>query len=225
MERRPGLSCWTGEQDEASGSTISNDMLTGYFLALFQKKDLDGFIRRAEHGEKNSFQAPGWVMGQPFPAQVAKVLLRPNGVSLVGRAMFTLSRGQIDKYYRNLPPFFGLQMKDYEFHIQAIGILTEGLIREHQTTYDVTEFQFQALKVLADTMRDDGFIQAVYGRYADTPNGGTGTAIKLLTDPNYRSPSYVRGHESYHLIHWLAAARTILDTVHSHYYGEQSDDE
>ena len=60
-----------------------------------------------------------------------------------------------------------------------------------------------AEQLLAFYNKDDALAQAVAGKYS--------SAAKLLLS-NYKSPTYVRGHESYHLVHWLLAARITLDS-------------
>jgi uncharacterized protein VirK/YbjX len=55
---------------------------------------------------------------------------------------------------------------------------------------------------LAKNFPKDALARAVNGEYQ--------AAAELLTG-DYTPPSYVRGHHSYPLVHWLLAARIVLD--------------
>jgi hypothetical protein len=214
IHRRPEQACWTKEEgDVGAKSTVSNDMLTGYILGAFAQHDLEALIRLADYGEAHSatLPIPGWIMGEPYPERADRVVLRPNGAGAVSRGIYALSAGAVERDYRITPPLFGFPSKDFEYHIQTLGILTEALIAEFNgaALLEVTELQYRVLQSFAKDQPSDALIQAAFGRYT----GDMQKAAVLLLDPNYQSPSYVRGHESYHAIHWLSAAKTALSTV------------
>jgi hypothetical protein len=230
VHRRPSPSCWVDGRDEGARSTVSGDMLAGYMLGRWSERNLGAFQRLAKAGESREvyLPIPGWVMGEPYPEMASRVVLRPSGISLVGRAIYALSGGQDDRSYRKWQPLYGAG-EDYERHVQAVGILTDGLVAEalrkdsldavptdraptggtDLSLLDVTLNELDALKHFVATEPQNYFFHAVYGRYT----GDMGPAVDLLLDPGTPVPPYVRGahQRAYELIHWLAAAQVVLE--------------
>ncbi len=229
VHRRPSPSCWVGGKDEGAQSTVSNDMLAGYMLGRWSEQNLGAFQRLAKAGEAKTvyLPVPGWVMGEPYPSMASRVVLRPSGVGLVGRALYALTGGQDDRSYRKWQPLYG-PGEDYERHVQAVAILTDGYVSEalrkgsldavaadraptgtDLALLDVTMNELDALRYFVVAEPDNYFFQAVYGRYTSDMS----PAVDLLLDPGTPVPSYVRGahQRAYELIHWLAAAQVVLE--------------
>ncbi len=227
--RRPET-CWTeAGGDLGSKSTVSSDMIAGYMLGRWRDQDLRAFERLAAYGAAHtvSWPIPGWVMGQPYPSERARVVLRPSSIGIVGRAIYFLSLGASSHSYRKWIPLYG-PGADSEMHVQAIGILLDGLVAEatrlagldgtvdqpqpapsELAALDLTFPELEAIRFFVGQAPTDAFFHAILGRYT----GDMGPAIGLLLDQAYESPSYVRGAtpEAYAKIHWLAAARVVLD--------------
>lgn len=225
--RRP-TPCWTPEQgDIGSKSTGSNDMLAGYMLGRWKERDAGAFQRLAALGEKNRvfFPIPGWKMGDPYPDMASRVVMRPTGIGLVGRAIYALTGGADDRSYRKWQPLYG-PGTDSERHVQAVGILTDGLVMEalrtggldaeadepppgNELKTDVTLNELDALEHYVSVEPDNYFFHAVLARYT----GDTSRAVDLLLDDATPVPTYVRGahQRAYELIHWLAAAQVVLE--------------
>jgi hypothetical protein len=222
IHRRPAPSCWTAEGgDQGSKSTISNDMLLGYELCQWRRKDYDAIARLAAYGEAHA-DGIVWVMGQPYPEQAERVALRPNGQGRIGVLLDKLSNGDDKRPYRSIPEIYTTVPQDFQKHLQNIGLLLDGeldrIIPYRFTVEDVAEqlgayalidipkSGFLVLKEQADDNPNDAFAQANLGQYT----GDMGPAIGLLLDPNYQAPSYVRGAPEWSEVHWLIAADTVL---------------
>jgi len=175
-----------------SASTISNDMITGILLALIHNKDAEAIDRMYQYGERNS-----WFMGYPV-SMVGRVYLRPNGRTIMARALYKLTSGQIDySMYRILPVVYSPFADDYEIQLQALGLL----IAKDLEYFGMTE---QAIaNELAERNPNDALVQAVAGNYT--------RATELLLDPGYVYPSYVRGHPNYNKVHFLLASKLIIE--------------
>lgn len=185
--RRPNRDCMYPEE---SKTTTSNDMITGIILGLLSARDVTSLHRLWQYGDENN-----WIMGYPRD-YVSRVLLRPNGITLLARALFHLSGGKRDYAARLAPMLYGPVQKDYEGHLLYLSRYMEQQIGGFQYGMEVAE------TIAAFRNTDDALAQAVAGHY-------NLAAILLLND--YKTPSYVRGHDSYKLVHWLFAARIILD--------------
>jgi hypothetical protein len=227
VHRRP-TPCWSPEGgDLGSKSTGSNDMQAGYMACRVRESNLAAFQRLAARGEANTvyLPIPGWVMGQPYPEMATRVVMRPNGIGLVGRAIYLLSGGADDRSYRKWQPLYG-GGADYERHIQALSILTDGVVMERlrkqgmdaavdqpqpapADLVDLTMQELEALQHYAETEPFNYFYQAILFRYTGNP----APAVDLLLDPATPVPSYVRGtpQEAFELIHWLIAAKVVLE--------------
>ncbi len=228
IHRRPSP-CWTPALgDVGAASTVSNDMLAGYLLGRWQERNLGAFQRLAAQGEANRvyLPIPGWKLGEPYPEMATRVVMRPNGIGLVGRSLYALSAGADDRSYRKWQPLYG-PGKDFERHVQAVGILTDGLVMEFlrlggldatadqpqpaptEMKLDLTMNELDALNHFVETEPENFFYQAILFRYTGDP----ATAISLLLDDATPVPSYVRGahQRAYELIHWLCAAQVVLE--------------
>jgi hypothetical protein len=191
--RRPYSDCGPGDlgYNNGSASTTSNDMITGIMAGMFSAQDTDSAKRLWDYGYSHS-----WIMGEPN-YYVSRVLLRPNGITMLARLLYYTSKGTIDHAVRWGPILYGPATEDFEGHLMILGRYLEGRLGGPQYGMEVAEF------LGAKYRPDDAFAQAVAGNSSN--------AARLLLS-NYKSPSYVRGHDSYHLVHWLIAARIALDS-------------
>ncbi len=173
-----------------SATTTSNDMITGLLLGSLAAGDGETVHQMYVYGENN-----GWIMGLP-KYYVSRVLLRPNGITLMARILYSLSEGKRDYTIRLAPMVYGPTDGDYESHLALLSRYMEQELGGPQYGAEWTE------AYLASNFPRDALAQAVAGRY--------NRAAELLVG-DYQSPSYVRGSSSYHLVHWLLAARIVLD--------------
>ena len=185
--RRPLRDCAFPDESKA---TTSNDMITGIILGMQAGKDDLSVLKLYRYGLDNN-----WIMGYP-EWYVARVLLRPNGITLMARVLYQLTGGQRDYAVRLLPIVYGPVQADYEQHLILLSRIIEKRAGGAQYGMEVAE------KILARTLPLDGLAQAVAGNY---------TQAAILLTGDYQSPTYVRGHPSYKLVHWLLAAKVTLD--------------
>jgi hypothetical protein len=225
IHRRPAPSCWEGG-DKGAASTVSNDMLMGYLACLWATKDLVALNRLADYGEAHevSVPIPGWQMGEPYPAMASRVVMRPNGIGLVGRMIEALTGGTVTKGYRSYPAVFGPVTSDFERHLQAEGIYLHGDVNavllaqgtvpveakpDFANLVEINDVEFKRLQALTEVEPSNPLFHAVLGIYTRDET----KAIDLLLDDATPVPSYVRGaaQKEYELIHWLRAAQIVLD--------------
>lgn len=192
--RRPLFDCGPGNlgYNDGSATTTSNDMITGIILGLYTARDADSVLRLYQYGEQHK-----WIMGYP-EYYISRVLLRPNGITLIARILYELSNGQRDYVIRLAPVVYGPVQSDYEQHLILLSRYLEKKIGGPQYGMEIAE------KILAKSLPLDALAQAVSGNYL---------LASLLLTGNYQSPTYVRGHENYHLVHWLISAKVVLDGV------------
>lgn len=208
IHRRPYEACYSEESgDLGSKSTISRDMLIGYMSCLWARKDLAAFQRLADYGEKNE-----WIMGLPKEL-LSRVLLTGNGIGIVGRAIYVLSGGSDDRYYRRTGYLFPAVSEDFERHIQTQGILLQDAIDSAYTltTSAINEEMLDRLTENAAAMPDDYLFAAALGRFT----GDQGRTIELLLAFDSDEPkcsSYVRGEKPdvYCKLNWLQAAKIVI---------------
>lgn len=189
--RRPSPSCWTEtDGDQGSKSTISNDMITGLLHAWQVTQDISASDRFYNVSKSNS-----WIIGQPFPFMASRVVLRPNLISLLSRMLG-------DKIERFLPPVYAKVTKDYEKHLQALGIC---LFLELESK--VTDQMLDRLRENVEQYPQDALFHAVYGllRPVHTPH-----AAQLVLNPEYSAPGYVRNNPHHFLIHQLFVIHVIM---------------
>lgn len=203
IHRRPAPSCYNDtEGDVGSKSTISKDMLLGYKMCLWARKDLPALQRLADYGEKND-----WIMGKPTEL-VSRVLLSGNGIGLLGRAIYALSSGSDDRYYRRLGYLFPKVEADFERHLQTHGILLQDSV---DNSYNLTSINGEMLDRLtenANAFPTDPLFAAALGRFT----GDQSNTITLLLEEKMKCASYARGEkpELYCKLLWLQAAGIIL---------------
>lgn len=192
--RRPLFDCGPGNlgYNDGAAATTSNDMITGILLGLYAARDTNSVLSLYQYGERNN-----WIMGYP-EWYIARVLLRPNGITLMARILYDLTNGQRDYTIRLAPVVYGPVQSDYEQHLILLSRYLEKSIGGPQYGMEVAE------KILAKSAPLDALAQAV---------AGNNTLAILLLTGNYQSPTYVRGHDNYHLVHWLFAAKVVLDNV------------
>lgn len=185
--RRPLRDCIAGIDSE---TTISNDMITGIILGFQAASDGASINKMYLYGETNK-----WIMGTP-EYYISRVLLRPNGITLMAKVLYQITKGEIDNPMRLVPVLYGPVQADYEQHLLLLSRIIEQKAGGPQYGMEIAE------KILAQSAPLDALAQAVAGHL---------TQGALLLTNNYTSPTYVRGHENYHLVHWLLAAKLILD--------------
>lgn len=190
--RKPFSDCGPGELGYNSGSstTISNDMITGILLGLNHTRDSATAKRLWDYGYHHS-----WIMGEPN-WYASRVLLRPNGITMLARVLHKVSSGHYDYAARWSAVVYGPVVEDYEGHLLLLGRYLQSKVGGPQYGMEAAE------ELMGFYKKDDALAQAVAGNYS--------RAAGLLLG-NYQYPSYVRGHDSYHLVHWLLAARITLD--------------
>ncbi len=108
-------------------------------------------------------------------------------------------------------------LEDYEKHLLVEGIELNGSVNEAArksglepasfTVMDVNDQQLARLKELSESEPTDALVHAVYGVYT----GDFSRALGLLLDDATPAPSYVRGDANYPAVHWLRAAKVVLD--------------
>jgi hypothetical protein len=209
IHRRPYRACWTrADGDLGSKSTVSNDMLLGYLWCGWRSKDLAAMQRLGSYGEKHNF-----IMGEPFPEQAARVVLKPNGQSLLGRIIYDLSDHTDQRSYRDIPLVYLPVAEDFERHLQVLGILLGGELSQLGGETGIVDINGESLARLEENVAGypgDALFQAALGVYT----GDFSAAMSLLEDENYVYPSYVRGAENYKLAHWLFTANLVLERYH-----------
>jgi hypothetical protein len=204
IHRRPYNACWTEENgDVGSKSTISKDMLLGYHMCLWKRKDLAALQRLADYGEKND-----WVMGRPA-SLVSRVLLSGNGIGMLGRSIYVLSSGTDDRYYRRVGYLFPVVGEDFERHLQTQGILLQDSIDGGYSLTAINSEMLDRLLENANAFPTDSLFAAALGRFT----GDQSKAITLLLEEKMSCASYARGEnpEIYCKLLWLQAAGIVLD--------------
>jgi hypothetical protein len=216
LHRRPASvgACWTPEDgDVGSKSTVSQDMATGYVWCLWRRGDRAALARLADYGEAHAEtlagQPLGWVLGEPYPQEAARVVLRPNLIGVIGRALESLSAGTDQRSYRTLPALYPPVEDGYQRHLQVLGILLQGETANHNPSLflDIDGDMLRRLHEAADAHPEDALYQAALAVYT----GDYAAPTARLVDPAYQPPDYVRGAPAYGLVHWLFAAKTVLN--------------
>jgi hypothetical protein len=197
VQRRPISSCFFQGHPNGSDSSVSNDMILGYLSCLWQQQDLHALQRLADYGE-----AHNWVMGEP--ADSDRVYMKPNQQGLLGRMLAQLGD---NRSYRKIPPEYLPVEKDFEKHLQVLGILLNGQVDSNLHLLDIRGDMYNRLEALAEDDQD-ALMQAAFGTYT----GDMSKALDLLLLPETPIPSYVRGNENYKLVYWLKAASVVLNS-------------
>lgn len=195
IHRRPAPSCFENGSENGSASTVSNDMILGYLSCLWKLQDFRALQRLADYGE-----AHNWVMGEP--ADSDRVYLKPNQIGLIGRMLYQLGD---NRPYRKVPAAYFPVQKDFEKHLQVLGILLNGEV-DSNLYLDVDGVMLDRLKELAED-KSDALMQSAYGRYT----GDQSLALDLLLVDETPMPTYVRGSKNYKLVYWLKAASVVLN--------------
>jgi hypothetical protein len=172
-----------------SASSVSNDMILGVISGLLYQKKVKTLESVFNYGKVNS-----WVMGYPA-YMVGRVVLKPNNIALLARSIGHLGG---PKYQEGLIPliYVPLQDSDYPTHLQLVSFVVAR---------DVGEANFFNELIVQETCsynQNDALAMAVCGNYERA-------ADLLLSD--YQYPSYVRGSEAYKTVHWMLAAKLILE--------------
>lgn len=191
VHRRPEASgeCYPKE----SASTVSNDMLMGYVLGMYETKDLDALTRLLTYGERHV-----WTMGEPTTEP--RVHYSPEGQGLLARAIAALGGSKSD--YAVIPEACLPVEADYEYHLQTLAVYLDGKINS-----GLSEVCFARAKANAEKFPTDALVQAVYGVYS----GKFSDTVALLLSDDYTCPPYVRPAATYCTVHKAMAAKVILD--------------
>lgn len=185
--RKPFIDCITPTE---SKSTISNDMISGLMLGYLYDQDADSLRSLYNYGIANQ-----WIMGSPKDL-ISRVYLRPNGQSLMARAIRRLSGDDLPQ--RHIPMVYTpITNNDFEAHLQFVGLLMAKDLDDLSYTHELV------LKQTCRFNKDDAF--------ANIMCGNKDKARELLLNADYVYPPYVRGHENYKLVHWLLSAKLILE--------------
>lgn len=212
IHRRPATACWSPVYgDQGSRSTVSNDMLLGYFTCAWYRKDHGMFRRVADYGETHD-----WVMGEPV-TEPDRVVMRPNQIGLLGRAIYALSGGTDDRYYRRTARAYFPVTADYERHLQALGIVLQGEIttlykEDGAALTDINDHMLERLEELTDAEPLNAGFHVALGTYT----GDMGPAVDLFLDDSTPIPSYVRGDNAAAFawaerLFWLAKAHARME--------------
>jgi hypothetical protein len=172
-----------------SASSISNDMILGVISGLHSQGDLRNLQAIFQYGKINL-----WVMGYPG-YMVGRVILKPNNIALLAKTIKQLGGPE---YPERLIPmvYVPLQDSDYPTHLQLVSIILAK---------DVGEANILNEQIIQETCNyntQDALAMAVCGRYSEA-------ADLLLGD--YEYPAYVRGSQAYNRVHWLLAAKVVLE--------------
>lgn len=201
IHRRPAPACYPNDEDgngkPDSRSTVSKDMLTGYVWCAWAAKDPDALARLADYGEDHD-----WIMGEPV-TEVGNVFIGVSNLpGLIGRALYALTEGADDRYYRRAAPVYPPVQEDFQRHVQTQAILLHGEIAGEITDQMLTRLQEH---LALDP--DDYLIAVAVGIYTGDlrPAGEL-----LLSDPP--APSYVRGDkaEAFALAHKAQALKLAI---------------
>ena len=208
--------CWSEEHgDKGARATWSPDMETGLLWGAWCSQDYGLLQRHAAYGEAHEERLAGilagWIMGEPYPAEASRVVIRQNQYGLVGRMLYILTNGQDDRSYRHEGTVYFQAPQDYERHIQTLGILLQGQANDGYRQYGVVsiaEHELDVLKANAQDHPQDALFQAALAVYT----GDFRQAHDLLLSETYQYPSYVRGEpqQVLELVHWIFAADLVL---------------
>ena len=174
---------------EESASSVSNDMILGVMSGLLYQKDRALLESVFTYGKVNS-----WVMGYPI-WMVGRVILKPNNIALLARAVERLGG---PKHPERLIPliYVPLQESDYPTHLQLVSFILARDVGEANILNEVI------VQETCEYNQGDALAMAVCGRH----DRATGL---LLGDYTY--PNYVRGSPNYQRVHWLLAAKIVLE--------------
>lgn len=232
--RRPRLAppCWTKQGgNQGSRSETSADMAQGRVIAFWRDRDLGGIQKFAAYGEAHRIEIlglPGWVLGEPYPDEQERVVLRSGMLGIVGRIIEVLSGGADLRSYRSTPSLYGVGGEDYQEALTVRGIILYGEVDQAlrggvasepdshgelpaggEALLAVDGVMYDVLHTLADRRPDDPLFQAAWARYS----GDYSPAYRVLLDSNMHCPSYTRGSRANCLANWLFAASLLVGSV------------
>lgn len=196
--RRPKLPCWNTSGIHEAESTVSRDMVLGYLWGLWRSDDGDALKRLREYGESHD-----WVMGEPFPERLSDVLMNGNLIGLIGRMSCKMDKGC--PWYKITGAVHSQETKDYVRHLSVLFAL---LNQEVGPLLGATTDDKKEIDWLYEQDPNDALMSAAYHMYED---GDFSESMRLLLSDSYSYPSYVRGSDSYPLVHWLFTAKLVLN--------------
>ncbi len=168
-------------------------MRLGYVLGTWASRDLSAFERLATRG-----RALNWIDGLPIDSPVT--IWRPTEIGQVFRILKALGSDFETNEFEKINPVCAPVEKDYEYHLQTLGILLDG-----EVSGGISGACLAALKSNAQAFPNDALIQAAVGVYT----GSFDPAIALLLDDAYTCPSYVRPVPAYCTVHKAYAAHVV----------------
>ena len=188
--RRPLKDCGPanlGYPGDSAGTT-STDMMLGIIIGLFADNDLAGLQKMSAYAA-----AHGGIMG--FPAEnIAISLIKPGTSVHLARAIHAL--GGPASPWDSVPQIYTPPAHDYELHLELLSMY-ETAAAGARLNFEET----QALIYEANHNPNDALAQALLGRKAE--------AAKMLLDPNWQVPHYVRGPETADIVHRLFVLKVI----------------
>jgi hypothetical protein len=197
-------------------------MVTGYLWGVWRTRRVDLAQRLADACQARAI-APEAVMacviGEPYPAMAARVVLRPNGTGLLGRVVYELTAGGDARKWRHAPTWYAgvAGEADYEKHLAALGIALQGEVDEGSADavpappageglLEINGQMLERLQQLRGENPGDWTFAAALSVYT----GDFPAAIALLLDPATACPSYTRESVVNCKVSWLFAARLVL---------------
>lgn len=184
--RRPSADC----AEDESAATTSPDMMLGIILGLEAAKDVTSLEQMFQYGLSHT-----WIMGSPA-YRIDRVLLRPNGISLLARTIAFLSAGASIHEERAIPIVYTPGVEDFAVHLLFLSTLVHHDLGDDSVVHEAV------VQAVCRANATDALGQAVCGN-------GPGAAGLLLGD--YVYPGYVRDSEFYLDVHWLLAAKVALE--------------
>jgi hypothetical protein len=164
-------------------------MILGVISGLHAQGNLPALQAIFQYGKANS-----WVMGYPA-YMVGRVILKPNNIALLARAIKQLGGPEYPE--RLIPLIYApLQDSDYPTHLQLVSVILAKDLGEANIVNE------QIVQETCDYNTGDALAMAVCGRHNE--------AADLLLG-EYEYPAYVRGSEAYNRVHWLLAAKVVLE--------------
>lgn len=215
LGRRWDRDCWDNA-DLGSKSTTSQDMALGWLWGQWAARDLEAVRRFADYGERNPVLVdgmPAWVIGAPYPAMASRVVWRPNGVGLVGRMLYALSGGAIEKAYRHLPSVYQAREGEepYEGHLATLGITLSGEVDEAGSgtafSLGINGEQRARLEGLTVKYPEDWTHAAAYAVYTGDYERALGLLLSDTACPLYAPDA------PYCQVSWLFAAHLVLKRI------------
>jgi hypothetical protein len=200
FNRRPEPFC---EEGAGSATSWSRDMGMGLLAYAWKKSDLALAKRHADYGKKNY-----WKMGEPLSD--GRVLYTPAVIGMLYQVIHAL--GGEDNVARSWPGVYAPGLKDYEAHLQMLGIWLRGDIAEverSRLTLDVSDAMLDRIKEHAAREPRCPFYQYLNGTYA----GDLGPTVELLLSYDYVCEYFRTDEHDAVASEWIFAASLTLERL------------